>query len=76
MIDKEWKAYIKDILKDELRKRKVTYPMLVEKLNDLSVKESLFSIKNKISRGTFNTVFFVQCLKAIGCKSVKLDKED
>ena len=76
MTDKEWKAYIKDILKSELKKRKVTYPMLVEKLNELAVKETLFSIKNKISRGTFNTVFFIQCLKAIGCKSVRIDTEE
>lgn len=73
MDNKEWKKYIKSLLKQELSKQKITYPVLVEKLKVIGVDESLFSIKNKLSRGTFNAVFFVQCFKAIGCENIGLE---
>ena len=76
MTEKEWKEFVKQVLKREFRKKKITYPKLIEKLKDIGVHESLFSIKNKISRGSFNAVFFMQCLKAIDCKTVRIrDKE-
>ncbi|MDH5681135.1 MAG: DUF6471 domain-containing protein [Spirochaetota bacterium] len=69
----DWKKHTKEILKRELKKKKVTYSGLVERLKELSVEETVPGIKNKISRGTFNAVFFIQCLRAIGCRSVKLE---
>jgi hypothetical protein len=33
------------------------------------------NISNKLSRGTFGAVFFVQCLKAIGCRNIHLGEE-
>jgi hypothetical protein len=29
-------------------------------------------LRNKVARGGFSAVFFVQCLKAIGCQTVRL----
>jgi hypothetical protein len=34
--------------------------------------ETELNIKNKISRGGFTAVFFVQCLEAIGCHTLRL----
>jgi hypothetical protein len=34
--------------------------------------ESERNIANKIARGSFTAVFFVQCLAAIGCHTVHL----
>jgi hypothetical protein len=72
MPDSEWQAKIKGLLKAELARRNVGYRELAEKLTAMGIPESEANIKNKISRGGFTAVFFVQCLIAIGCESVRL----
>ena len=64
--EKEWEDRVKGLLKAELKRRNVTYAELVGKLADLGVHDSEPNIRNKISRGKFTAVFFVQCLAAIG----------
>jgi hypothetical protein len=71
--DADWTARVKGILKAELKRRNVTYAQLVEKLAELGVKDTEVNIRNKIARGGFTAVFFVQCLTAIGCRSLNLD---
>jgi hypothetical protein len=72
MPDNEWQAKIKGLLKAELARRNVGYRELAEKLTAMGIPESEANIKNKISRGGFTAVFFVQCLIAIGCESLRL----
>jgi len=57
----------------ELARRNVTYTELVNRLAAVGVKESEQNIANKLSRGTFTAAFFVQCLDAIGCRTLRLD---
>ncbi|MFY7926133.1 MAG: DUF6471 domain-containing protein [Aquidulcibacter sp.] len=66
----------KGILKAELKRRNMTYADLVENLSAVGVTESEANIRNKISRGTFTAAFFLQCLLAIGCNHVVLNKVD
>ena len=68
----EWTDYVKGVLKAELKRRNVSYKELAEKLEPLGVSESERNIANKIARGSFTAVFFVQCLEAIGCQTVRL----
>lgn len=70
--EKEWEDRVKGLLKAELKRRNVTYSDLVGRLADLGVIDSEPNIRNKISRGKFTAVFFVQCLTAIGSSSVRL----
>jgi hypothetical protein len=70
----DWALKIKGILKAELKRRHVSYKELADKLAELGVKDSEANIKNKISRGGFTAVFFVQCLTAIGCHTVHLEE--
>ena len=70
--DKEWEARVKGILKAELKRRDLTYAQLVGKLADIGVMDSEPNIRNKIARGKFTAVFFVQCLTAIGVQKVEL----
>jgi hypothetical protein len=70
---KDWQAQVKGILKAELKRRNVSYADLAEKLTKLGIKETDRNIANKIARGSFTAVFFVQCLEAIGCQSLHLD---
>ena len=71
--EKEWEDRVKGMLKAELKRRGVTYSDLVGKLAELGVMDSEPNIRNKISRGKFTAVFFLQCLTAIGANSLRLD---
>ena len=72
---KDWQARVKGILKAELKRRDLSYRDLAEKLQSIGVKDSERNISNKIARGTFTAIFFVQCLQAIGCRTVHLEDE-
>ena len=69
----DWHAEVKALLKAELKRRNVSYRELAERLEGLGVHETEQNIANKISRGGFSAVFFVQCLRAVGAKEVRLD---
>lgn len=75
MVDDEWAAKVKRILKAEIKRRGLSYKQLAEKLAELGIEETERNIINKISRGGFTAVFFVQCLSAVGCQTVRLGDE-
>lgn len=68
----DWTERVKGMLKSELKRRSLTYADLVEKLSKIGIQETEVNIRNKIARGGFTAVFFVQCLEAIGCHSLRL----
>jgi hypothetical protein len=72
-MERDWTAHVKGILKAELKRRHLSYANLVEKLAEIGVKDTEPNVRNKIARGSFTAVFFVQCLVAIGCHSVRLE---
>jgi hypothetical protein len=73
-MERDWTAHVKGILKAELKRRHVSYHELVGKLGEIGVKETEPNVRNKIARGSFTAVFFVQCLVAIGCHAVRLEE--
>ena len=75
MPDTEWQARVKGMLKAELKRRNVGYKQLAERLEAMGVHDSERNINNKISRGGFTAVFFVQCLVAAGCSTIRLVDE-
>lgn len=66
----EWQARVKGILKAELKRRGITYQGLADRMAAVGIKESPRNIANKISRGGFTAVFLIQCLDAIGCRTL------
>ena len=74
-IDHEWQARVKGILKAELARRHISYRDLADRLAALGVKDNERNIANKLSRGTFTAAFFIQCLDAIDCRTLRL-KDD
>ena len=73
MADTIWEAQVKGLLKAELKRRNITYTGLAERLADLGVTESEPNIRNKMARGKFTAVFFIQALTAIGVTDLKLN---
>lgn len=68
----EFEEKAKNLLKGELKRKGVTYAQLVEKLAALGISETERNLTNKISRGGFTAAFFIQCLEAIGTRSLQL----
>lgn len=64
-----------NILKAELKRKGVTYAQLVEKLAAIGVDEKEVNIRNKLSRGKFTAAFLLQCLAAIGVRSLQIDAD-
>jgi hypothetical protein len=70
--DPEWQRRVQGLLKAELKRRNMGYRELAEKLTAMGIPESERNIANKISRGGFTAVFFLQCLEAIGVTEISL----
>jgi hypothetical protein len=68
-----WAERAKGLLKAELKRRNVGYRELAEKLTAIGIPETERNIANKISRGGFTAAFFIQCLSAVGCTSLRLE---
>ncbi len=62
-----------DNLDAELKRRGVSYKQLAERLEAMGIHETERNINNKISRGGFSATLFVQCLVAIGCRTLHLE---
>jgi len=71
----EWEERVKGLLKAELKRRGIGYRELAEKLTTLGTPETERNIANKISRGGFTAAFFIQCLSAIGCTTLRFSDE-
>jgi len=72
-MERDWIVYTKGLLRAEMARRQMTYKGLVEKLRGIGVVETEANLRNKVSRGSFTAAFFVQCLAAIGCHTLRLD---
>lgn len=68
----EWEERVKGLLKAELKRRNIGYRELAERLGTIGIHETERNIANKISRGGFTAVFFVECLVAIGVQELSL----
>jgi hypothetical protein len=73
-MESSWNALAANILKAELKRRGITYDQLQEKLVSLGINDTTNSIKVKVSRGSFQFAFFLQCAAAIGIKNLRLDE--
>lgn len=70
----DWTGTVKGMLKAELKRRAITYEQLAAKLSEIGVSETPQNLRTKISRGGFSAVFFVQCLRVIGCQTLRLEE--
>jgi hypothetical protein len=70
---KDWSEKAKRLLKAELKRRDLSYADLADKLSAIGIADNERNISNKLSRGSFSAVFFLQCLEAIGAKTIHLE---
>ena len=69
----EWEAGASNLLKAAIKRRGLTYAQVVERLAAEGVIVNEANLRNKLSRGTFSAVFLLQCLKAIGVETLRMD---
>jgi hypothetical protein len=72
---RDWQAQAKGIIRGELKRRNLGYKDLAERLQGIGVKDTERNISNKIARGGFTAVFFLQCMEAIGVQNIHLNGE-
>lgn len=70
----DWNDLASRILRAELKLKDVSYEKLVILLEQININETKASIVNKLSRGTFQFAFFLQCASVIGMKNLRLDE--
>lgn len=68
MSEIDWNKHAKNTLRAEMTRRGITVKQLAEMLG-----ENERGLANKISRGAFTAAFMLQCLNAIGSRSLQLD---
>ena len=71
---RDWQAQAKGIIRGEMKRRNLSYADLAERLTALGIRETTENINNKIARGGFSAVFFLQCREAIGSRTIHLDE--
>jgi uncharacterized protein DUF6471 len=60
---RDWQAQAKGIIRGELKRRNLSYKDLADRLRAIGVKGTERNISNKIARGGFTAVFFIQCME-------------
>jgi hypothetical protein len=63
-------------IRAEMVKRGITFGELAERLVLVGGDENERNLRNKIARGTFSAALFVQCMAAMGCKTLNIDLLD
>ncbi len=72
---RDWQAQAKGIIRGELKRRNLSYKDLADRLAAIGVKDTDRNIANKIARGGFSAVLFLQCMEAIGVHAIHLNGE-
>ncbi len=64
--DRAWEEMVKNMLRAQMMHNGVSYAALAERLAAFGVTDNELNLRNKVSRGRFTAVFFMQCMKALG----------
>jgi hypothetical protein len=70
----EWAEETKRLLRAEMARRGVTYEDLAERLSGIGVQDTAVNLRNKVARGRFSAVFLVQCLSAMGARTLRIEE--
>ncbi len=68
----DWEARARGIIRGEMARQNITYAQLVERLAAIGVQEDERNLRNKVSRGKFTAAFMLQCLSALGARSLSV----
>lgn len=70
--DKAWEELVKNMLRAQMMLEGVSYAALAERLAAFGITDNELNLRNKVSRGRFTAVFFMQCMMALGADRIKM----
>lgn len=70
----DWADDVKRLLRAEMARRGITYDQLSEKLAAIGIVDSSVNLRNKTARGRFSATFLLQCLTAMGARSLRISE--
>lgn len=68
-----WYAISSKILRAEMTKRKISYQDLANRLRGIGVHITTGNLRARVSKGAYSTALLIQCLRAMGVKSLLID---
>lgn len=68
-----WYSIATKILRTEMAKRNLTYEELTKNLRQMGVEMNVGNLRVRISQGAFSAALLIQCLRAMGVKSLLLE---
>jgi len=71
--EKEWGVKASRFIKAELKRAKVGYKELAERLNKHGLRETETSITGKLGRGAFAASFFLASLAVLGRNEIRVE---
>jgi hypothetical protein len=72
-ITDHWKTQAKQLIRAEMKRRSLSYADLANRMRGLGLVANERTLANKIAAGGFSAAFFLQCMEAIGVRSVHFD---
>lgn len=63
---------VKNMLRAQMMHNGVSYAALAERLAAFGITDNELNLRNKVSRGRFTAVFFIQCMKALDADWIKV----
>jgi uncharacterized protein with PIN domain len=69
-----WADGTKRLLRAEMTRRGVTYEELAERLAGIGVQDTAVNLRNKVAHGRFSAAFLVQCLSAMGARTLRIEE--
>ena len=72
MADEPLTQWMVGIIRGRMAEQGLSYADLEDRLRAIGVDDNERNLRNKVMRGTFSATFWVQCLVAVGVRSIEL----
>ncbi|WP_426051570.1 DUF6471 domain-containing protein [Brevundimonas sp. SL161] len=72
MADEPLTQWMVGIIRARMAEHGLSYADLEERLRAIGVDDNERNLRNKVMRGTFSAAFWIQCLVALGVRSIEL----
>jgi hypothetical protein len=71
----DWEDEVRGLIKSTMKRQRLTYADLAQKLAQIGIEENAANLRNKINRGNFSATFFLQCITALECVLIRVGPE-
>lgn len=72
MNDEAGYKWLRGVIRGEMARQQITYKELLDRLNKIGVEDTENNLRNKIGRGRFSALLFIQCLEVLGLRELPL----